>query len=84
MTLYLLNLADLFFTLHALSHGAVELNPFMQNIPFMVVYKTIVVGVLIWWIKRRSEPIARCGLYAITIFYAIVNWWHIWNVFLKG
>ena len=48
MTLYLLNLADLLFTLHAISHGGVELNPLMQCIPFMVFYKTIVMGALIW------------------------------------
>lgn len=80
MMLYLLNLADLLFTLHALSHGGVELNPFMQNIPFMVVYKTIVVGALCWWLRSRRERVARTGLHMITVAYAAVNLWHIINI----
>ena len=53
MTAYLLNLADLAFTLHALSNGGVELNPLMQCIPFQIFYKIVVVGLLIGWLGRR-------------------------------
>lgn len=78
MTLYLLNLADLFFTLHALSHGGVELNPFMQNAPFMIAYKTVVVGALCWWLRKRTV-----NLWPVTAVYAAVDLWHIWNLFLQ-
>lgn len=75
MTLYLLNLADLFFTLHALSHGAEELNPFMRNVPFMVFYKTIVVGALLWWLRKKGVK-----LLPLTAVFAAVNLWHIVNI----
>jgi hypothetical protein len=80
MTLYLLNLADLLFTIHAISHGGVELNPLMSNIPFMVFYKTIVMGALIWWLRKRIN------LLPLTIVFAVVNAWHIGNLIfiLKG
>jgi hypothetical protein len=74
MTLYLLNLSDLLFTLHATSHGGVELNPLMSNIPFMVFYKTIVMGALIWWLRKRIN------LLPLTIVFAVVNAWHIINI----
>ena len=48
MTAYLLNLTDLAFTLHALSHGAVELNPLMRSVPVMIAYKVVGVGALCW------------------------------------
>jgi hypothetical protein len=44
MTAYLLNILDLLFTLHALSHGGVELNPLMRSVPIMIVSKIFVVG----------------------------------------
>lgn len=75
MTLYLLNLADLLFTLHAIRHGGVELNPLMRCIPFMVFYKTIVMGALIWWLRKRIN------LLPLTAVFAVVNVWHIYNIF---
>lgn len=80
MTAYILNLFDLFFTLFALSHGAVELNPLMRNIPVMVVSKTIFVGLLIWWLRGRKEKIAKVSLWIVTVYFAIINAWHIWNL----
>lgn len=77
---YELNLLDLAFTLYALDHGGVELNPFMQNLSFMVVYKVIVVGVALAWLGNREEHIARLGRYIITVAYAAVNLWHIVNL----
>lgn len=81
MTLYILNLFDLIFTLYALSHGAEELNPLMRCVPIMIIYKVIVVGALIRWMDKRSEPIARYGLWAITAVYGAVVLWHIYNIF---
>ena len=72
MIAYALNLLDLALTLRALRHGATEINPLMRCIPVMVAYKTIVVGVLCWWLMGRSEPIARFWLKAITAVYAAV------------
>ena len=73
---YALNILDLLFTLHALSHGAEEMNPFMRNVPFMVFYKTIVVGALCWWLRKR-----KVNLLPLTAVYAAVNAWHIINLF---
>ena len=78
MTLYLLNLADLLFTLHAIRHGGVELNPLMQNIPFMIFYKTVIIGFLCWWLRKRIN------LLPLTVVFAVVNLWHIYNIILKG
>ena len=80
MTAYTLNLLDLAFTLHALSHRAVELNPLMRCVPFQIFYKIVVVGVLCWWLGKRSEPIARYGLWVITAVYGAVVLWHIVNL----
>lgn len=70
MTLYALNLLDLCFTLYAQQP---ELNPLMRNPVVMVFYKVVVIGVLCWWLQRRSEPIARYGLKLLTAAYAAVN-----------
>ena len=75
MTLYLLNLIDLIFTLYALSHGAVELNPLMRNVPFMIFYKTIIIGALIWWLSKR-----KANLLPLTAVFAVVDLWHIVNL----
>lgn len=77
MTAYALNLLDLFFTLYALNHGASELNPLMQSIPVMVFYKTVFVGVLIWWLRSRQERVARLGLTLCTAVYAAVCTYHL-------
>lgn len=80
MMLYILNLLDLFLTLHAIRHGGVELNPLMQNIPFMIFYKTVIIGLLCWWLRKRIN------LLPLTAVYAVVNVRHIVNLIyiLKG
>lgn len=77
MTAYLLNLAYLFFTLHAFSNGSVELNPLMACVPVQIVYKIIVAGLLIAWLERRNE---KTAITLVTVVYAAVNVWHIWNI----
>lgn len=77
MMLYTLNLLDLIFTLHALNNGGVELNPFMQSIPFMVVYKTIVMALLCWWLSRHS----RAGVKLCTAAYGALDLYHIYFIF---
>ena len=74
---YPLNLLDLCFTLYAQQP---EANPLMQNIPFMVFYKVVIIGVLCWWLHRRSEPIARYGQKMLAVVYAAVNLWHVMNL----
>lgn len=81
MTAYLLNLADLAFSLYAIRHGAYEMNPLMRNIPFQCFYKVVLVGVLCLWLSKRQERIARRGLKAIAAVYAAVDLWHIINFF---
>lgn len=81
MTTYILNLFDLAFTLHAINHGGVELNPILQSVPFMVAYKTILIPALIWWLARSSLPIAQRGLKLCTAVFAVVNLYHIYFIF---
>lgn len=82
MIAYILNLIDLCFTLHALQHGAVEANPFMQSVPVMIIYKIFIIGALCWWLGHRPEIIARYGLKIIAIIYGCINLWHIYNIYL--
>ena len=82
MTAYILNLIDLAFTLYALSHGASEANPFMRNVPTMIFYKVFVVGVLCWvlhWLRRYR--LARFGLNIAAAIFAVVDVWHIVNLY---
>ena len=83
MTAYLLNLADLAFTLYALCHGAYELNPLMRNIPFQCFYKVVLVGVLLWWLSKRQEMLARVGKKALAAVFAAVDVWHIVNIAVR-
>ena len=80
MIAYVLNLIDLFCTLWALRHGAVELNPFMQSISLMVGYKVIIVWALLWWLSLRRERAARYALYVAAVVYGAVDVYHIINI----
>lgn len=80
MKAYLLNLLDLAFTLHALRHGAVELNPLMQCVPVQIFYKVFVVGALCWWLSKRKERLAQIGLKTAAVVFAAVDAWHILNL----
>lgn len=84
MTAYCLNLFDLAFTLYALQHGGIELNPLMQCVPFQIIYKVFVVGALCWWLITRQERMAKVGLGVCTAVFAAVNVWHIVNLILIG
>lgn len=83
MTAYLLNLLDLLLTLHALRHGAVELNPLLQSVPVMIFCKVFVVGALCWWLSKSEEKIARVGLKICTVWFAVIDVWHIFNIFWR-
>ena len=82
MAAYFLNLLDLAFTLHALRHGAVELNPLMRSIPTMLAWKIGAMGVLCCGLELLSikYQVAQRGLKACTAVYAAVNLWHILNI----
>lgn len=80
---YPLNLLDLCFTLYAINHGIPEANPFMRNPVVMVFYKVVVIGVLCWWLRRRTETIAVVGRHLLAAVYAAVNVWHIYNLFIR-
>ena len=83
---YTLNIADLVCTLIALEHGATELNPLMQNVPIMIIYKVIVVGALLWWLSQRHENATRWGLRICIAVYTALAFWHCVGIFtlLKG
>ena len=73
---YALNLIDLSCTLWALHYGVMEMNPLMQSVTVMVVYKVIIVGVLLWWLSDQRERLARYALYIATMVYGAVCLWH--------
>ena len=77
---YALNLIDLFCTLWALRHGAVELNPLMREVTVMVGYKVIIVWALLWWLSLRRERSARYALCAAAAVYGAVDVYHIINI----
>lgn len=77
---YALNLIDLFCTLWALRRGAVELNPLMRSVPFMVCYKVVIVLGLLWWLSRQRERAARYALYVAAVVYGAVDVYHIINI----
>lgn len=80
ITAYTLNLLDLFCTLWALRHGAVELNPLMRSVPFMVCYKVGAVWALLWWLSTRRERAARYALYVAAVVYGAVDLYHAFNL----
>ena len=77
---YALNLIDLFCTLWALRHGAVELNPLMREVTVMVGYKVIIVWALLWWLSHQRERSARYALYAAAVVYGAVDLYHVINI----
>lgn len=84
MIAYFLNLVDLACTLYAISIGATELNPMMRYVPVMVVYKLVVVGLLMAWLSRRPERLARLGLWVCTAVYAVLAVYHLVCLILIG
>lgn len=76
ITAYALNLIDLSCTLWALHGGAVELNPLMRSVPFMVCYKVGAVWGLLWWLSPRRERAARYALYVAAVVYGAVDLYH--------
>ena len=78
---YTLNILDLLFTLYALSHGAYELNPVMQSIPFMIFYKVIVLGILCLFLEyMKHNRVARVGRKICLFAFLAVDAWHIYNL----
>lgn len=80
ITAYALNLIDLSCTLWALHGGAVELNPLMRSVPFMVCYKVGAVWRLLWWLSARRERAARYALCAAAAIYGAVDLYHAFNL----
>lgn len=80
ITAYALNLIDLSCTLWALHGGAVELNPLMRSVPFMVCYKVGAVWGLLWWLSARKESAARYALYVAAVVYGAVDLYHAVNL----
>ena len=80
MTTYILNLIDLVCTLHAINCGATELNPLLQSVPVMALYKIVVVGGLLWWLSTRTERMARYALTDAACLYGAVDIYHIINI----
>jgi hypothetical protein len=86
MVAYILNIVDMLFTMYVISDGGIELNPIVNTIleydgVLFAFLKIVVAGVLLLWLERKAKlyKVARQGLFAITIFYAILVLWHIVN-----
>lgn len=77
---YTLNLIDLFCTLWALRHGAVELNPLMRCVPVMMLYKIGVMAIILKWLSNRPERAARYALAGAVVLYGAVDIYHIINI----
>ena len=78
--LYILNLFDLAFTIYALNSGIREMNPLMQSVPVMVIYKVVIVGGFCWILHRFAKggnEVARRGTIICTAGYASLAVWHI-------
>lgn len=78
--LYTLNILDLIVTLYALHIGVSELNPLMQSIPFMVIYKVVIVGGFCWILHHFAKcgnMVAMWGTRICTAGYAALAVWHI-------
>ena len=85
MTAYVLNLIDLAFTLHAIKHGAVELNPLMRSVSVLLGWKVGVAGLLYCCLEMLAfkYQVARRGLNFLAAVYAAVNLWHIVNIAVR-
>ena len=81
VTVYVLNLFDLFCTLNVMRLGVREGNPFMRSLPVMIFHKVVTVGVLLWWISTRPEQIAKKGLRACAATYAVLAAYHCFGIF---
>jgi tellurite resistance protein TehA-like permease len=90
VTAYILNLIDLFFTLHAIRNGATELNPLLQSVPVMVAVKVVGVGFLCCLLHvfatdnrvgRKAKKLARWGLRICAAVFAAVDLYHLINLF---
>lgn len=83
MTPYILNLFDLLCTLYALKMGVRELNPLMQFVPVMVIYKVVIMGGFCWILHHFAKGgnlAARWGSKFCTAGYAALAVWHIVNI----
>ena len=79
---YVLNLIDLYLSIHAIRNGATELNPLLQSVPVMVAVKVAGVWVLCWWLSTRTEKLARWGLRICAVAFSVAVLWHIVNIFI--
>ena len=72
---------DLLCTLCAIHHGGVELNPLMQCVPVMCLYKIGVMAIILKWLSNRPERAARYALAGAVGLYGAVDIYHIINIF---
>ena len=77
MTTYCLSILDLTFTHYWLSIGVEELNPLFQNVPWSIFYKVVIIGLLLWFLASRTEPIAKWGIRLCMGVYIGINIWHL-------
>ncbi len=89
LTLYILNVTDIIFTLILLSTGFFnELNPIMlgiiQNPIGATMLKTILPGILLFFLYRRMQPatnkqlrVSNIAINILIIIYAFINLCHL-------
>lgn len=86
---YMLNLFDLFCSLYAINNGATELNPLMQSVLVMAVWKGAVVWALCWLlyvfatdirVGHKAQKLSRRGLRICAAAFAAVDLYHIYSI----
>jgi hypothetical protein len=84
----LMNLADWFFTMHALPHGATELNPVLdymikQDVINAFLFKTsIVLAATLYMWSNREDPFVQKGmLVAVGVFSALMVY-QVWGLYM--
>jgi len=81
--IFVINIADAFFTLHWIARGGVEGNPLMEWLlghgqTAFVVFKCLAVGAwLLILTVHKNFQLARWGLWALMTFYTFLLFYHI-------
>ena len=90
ISLFIMNIADYFFTVRALSWGIIEWNPLINAIAHTQLFPILKIGLvsaflLFIWLFRyhinRLLLLIMTELWLVFGFYALVNGWHIYGQF---
>ena len=74
----ILNLIDIATTLYIVSHGGIEVNPFMAYAIELGIFPLLKLTVgtwCFWWLRRNSKVLygVMCGVYAMIIINNLIT-----------